>query len=86
MIHLTFTSNAGLITAIIHLWRIGMSATDIWTAATKADSISWLGDDKLPLMDVDTENKHVIDTLQAWIKDYVKEFSIDGLRIDGELP
>ncbi len=43
-----------------------------------------MGDDRLPLMDVNTEHPHVIKTLQDWIKDYVKEFSIDGLRIDGE--
>lgn len=45
---------------------------------------SWLGDDKLPLMDVNTEDQEVIDTLQAYIKNFVQEYKIDGLRIDGE--
>ncbi|OWZ60335.1 alpha-amylase [Cryptococcus neoformans c45] len=42
----------------------------------------WLGDDKLPLMDVNTENKAVISTLQAWISNLTAEYMIDGLRID----
>lgn len=41
-----------------------------------------MGDDNLALMDVKTEHPHVISTLEDWIVDYVKEFSIDGLRID----
>lgn len=44
-----------------------------------------MGDDKLPLMDVNTEHPTVISTLQSWVKDYVKEYGIDGLRVDGEL-
>jgi len=43
---------------------------------------SWLGDDNLPLMDVNTEHPDVISQLQEWIPEYVKEFGIDGLRID----
>ncbi|KIR67164.1 alpha-amylase [Cryptococcus bacillisporus CA1873] len=42
----------------------------------------WLGDDKLPLMDVNTENEVVISTLQAWIANLTAEYHIDGLRID----
>ena len=45
--------------------------------------VSWLGDDNLPLMDVNTEHPDVISQLQAWIPEYVKTFGIDGLRIDG---
>jgi hypothetical protein len=45
---------------------------------------SWLGDKQLALMDVNTENADVQQVLQNWIGDYVKEFGIDGLRIDGE--
>lgn len=45
---------------------------------------SWLGDDKLALMDVNTENAEIQQALQNWISDYVKEYGIDGLRIDGE--
>lgn len=44
---------------------------------------SWLGDDNLPLMDVNTEHPDVISQLEDWIPKYVKEYGIDGLRIDG---
>lgn len=44
----------------------------------------WLGDDKLPLMDVNTEHPDVISGLQSWIADFVSTYKIDGLRIDGE--
>jgi alpha-amylase len=43
---------------------------------------SWLGDDKLPLMDVNTENPKVMDTLQKYIAEFVSTYHIDGLRID----
>jgi alpha-amylase len=43
----------------------------------------WLGDDNLPLMDVNTENEFVISTLQSWIANFTQEYSVDGLRIDG---
>lgn len=43
---------------------------------------SSLGDENLTLMDVNTEHPHVIQTLEDWIASYVKEFQIDGLRID----
>jgi alpha-amylase len=33
-------------------------------------------------MDVNTEHPDVISQLQAWIPEYVKEFGIDGIRID----
>lgn len=42
----------------------------------------WLGDDKLPLMDVNTENTYVQTTLQNWIAEFVQKYGIDGLRID----
>jgi 1,4-alpha-glucan branching enzyme len=35
-------------------------------------------------MDLNTENPEVISTLQKWVADYVKDYQIDGLRIDGE--
>ena len=46
---------------------------------------SWLRDEKLPLMDVNTEDAGVISTLQDWIKDLTSTYKIDGLRIDGQL-
>jgi alpha-amylase len=33
-------------------------------------------------MDVNTEHPDVISQLQEWIPEYVKEFGIDGIRID----
>jgi alpha-amylase len=44
---------------------------------------SWLGDDKLPLMDVNTEHVFVQSTLQTWIANFTAMYSVDGLRIDG---
>ena len=41
-----------------------------------------MGDNNLALMDVNTENANVTSVLQTWIADYVKTYSIDGLRID----
>ncbi|KAJ7473969.1 glycoside hydrolase family 13 protein [Mycena latifolia] len=42
----------------------------------------WLGDQKLPLPDVDTEDATIVATLNTWIKDTVAEYGIDGVRID----
>ncbi|ORX36860.1 glycoside hydrolase superfamily [Kockovaella imperatae] len=47
-----------------------------------SEQYCWLGDLKLPLMDVDTENPFVITTLQNWIKNLTSTYNIDGLRID----
>ena len=42
----------------------------------------WMGDDKVPLPDLDTNNPTVIETYKTWIKDLVSKYNIDGLRID----
>jgi len=42
----------------------------------------WLGDDNLPLVDLDTENPEIVKTMQNWIKDLVTTYGVDGLRID----
>ncbi|KAJ3720226.1 GH13 alpha-amylase precursor [Lentinula guzmanii] len=42
----------------------------------------WLGDSGLPLLDLDTENSTVVDTMYSWIKNLVSEYSVDGLRVD----
>ena len=44
----------------------------------------WLGDTKVTLPDVNTQNPGVLSAYTTWIKALVKEFKIDGLRIDGE--
>ena len=42
----------------------------------------WLGDDNVPLADVDTENNDIVNTFNNWIKALVGNYSIDGIRID----
>ncbi|KAF9645246.1 alpha-amylase [Thelephora ganbajun] len=42
----------------------------------------WLGDDKVALADVNTENLWIVTTLNRWIASLVKDYRIDGIRID----
>ncbi|KAI0533916.1 alpha-amylase [Xylaria digitata] len=42
----------------------------------------WLGDTKVPLPDVKTEDSGVRDTFNGWVKDFVSTYGIDGLRMD----
>lgn len=42
----------------------------------------WLGDTKVPLPDIKTEDSGVRDTFNGWVKDFVSTYGIDGLRID----
>ncbi|KAI0070668.1 glycoside hydrolase family 13 protein [Panus rudis PR-1116 ss-1] len=42
----------------------------------------WLGDEKLPLADINTEDPNIVSTWNTWIGDLVKNYSIDGVRID----
>lgn len=42
----------------------------------------WLGDEKVPLPDVDTQNPKVVSAYKEWVKGFVQEYGIDGLRID----
>lgn len=42
----------------------------------------WLGDNDLPLADVNTEDPTVVQTLYDWIGALVKEYDADGVRID----
>lgn len=44
----------------------------------------WLGDTKVALPDVNTEDPVVISAYGEWIQSLVQEYGIDGLRIDGE--
>jgi len=50
---------------------------------TTSEQVCWLGDEKVPLPDIDTKNPTVIAQYGEWIAALVKEYSIDGLRIDG---
>lgn len=45
-----------------------------------------MGDDKVALMDLNTEIAFVQDTMNQMIKDLVATYEIDGLRIDGKHP
>lgn len=49
---------------------------------TTSEQVCWLGDEKVPLPDIDTKNPTVIAQYGEWIAALVKEYSIDGLRID----
>jgi len=49
---------------------------------TTSEQNCWLGDKKVPLPDVDTTNPTVIAQYGDWIQNLVKEYDIDGLRID----
>ena len=51
---------------------------------TTSEQVCWLGDDNVPLPDVDTRNPTVVAQYGDWIQDLVKEYNIDGLRIDGK--
>ena len=42
----------------------------------------WLGDDKLALADVDTENPRIVNMFNRWIRSLVEDYGIDGIRID----
>ncbi|KAF8469430.1 glycoside hydrolase family 13 protein [Russula ochroleuca] len=42
----------------------------------------WLGDAKLPLPDLDTENSTVVAKLLDWVHKLVQDYGVDGLRID----
>jgi hypothetical protein len=42
----------------------------------------WLGDGNLALADVNTEDEWVVETYYCWIQSLVKEYAIDGIRID----
>lgn len=42
----------------------------------------WLGDESLPLPDLDTDNSDVANTLKKVVTDLVAEYEVDGLRLD----
>ena len=45
----------------------------------------WMGNDRVALMDLNTENAIVQDILNKMIRDLVTTYRIDGLRVDGML-
>ncbi|OJT14173.1 Alpha-amylase 1 [Trametes pubescens] len=49
---------------------------------TTSEQNCWLGDTKVTLPDVNTQDPTVVTAYTAWIKALVQQFNIDGLRID----
>ncbi|USW53609.1 Putative carbohydrate binding module family 20, glycosyl hydrolase, family 13, catalytic [Septoria linicola] len=47
--------------------------------------ICWMGDTKVPLPDLRTEDAIVQQTFQRWIAQLVQDYSIDGLRLDSAM-
>jgi len=43
----------------------------------------WMGDEKVPLPDLNTQDAQVQAAYGDWIENLVQEYSLDGLRIDG---
>ncbi|KAI0256530.1 glycoside hydrolase family 13 protein [Lactifluus subvellereus] len=52
-----------------------------WNNLTSVQNC-WLGDTKVALPDINTQDPTVVSTYGSWIRNLVQEFSIDGLRID----
>lgn len=44
--------------------------------------VCWLGDSKVSLVDVNTEDEGVVRELNSWIGELVKKYDVDGIRID----
>jgi alpha-amylase len=51
---------------------------------TASEQNCWLGDTKVPLPDLNTQDPTVVSGYANWIKSLVSEYGIDGLRIDGK--
>lgn len=49
---------------------------------TTSEERCWLGDTVVPLADLNTEDPTVVAGFSSWIQSLVKEYNIDGLRID----
>lgn len=44
-----------------------------------------MGDANVELPDVNTENPSVVSAYNTWVQNFVQEYGIDGLRIDGTI-
>jgi alpha-amylase len=42
----------------------------------------WLGDNILPLADLNTEDPSIVKALNSWISDFTQKYNVDGLRLD----
>ncbi|KIM23256.1 glycoside hydrolase family 13 protein [Serendipita vermifera MAFF 305830] len=48
----------------------------------RSEQQCWMGDTKVALMDVNTEDPDVVSAYSSWIKDFVQQYKVDGLRLD----
>ncbi|KAI0689018.1 glycoside hydrolase family 13 protein [Cytidiella melzeri] len=58
-----------------------IQASDYFNNQTAVEQC-WLGDTKVPLADINTEDPNIVSTWNSWVGDLVQNYSIDGLRID----
>jgi alpha-amylase len=58
-----------------------IQASDYFNNQTAVEQC-WLGDNNVPLADINTEDQNIVNTWNSWIGDLVKNYSIDGVRID----
>ena len=49
---------------------------------TYSEQQCWMGDTKVALMDVNTEDPSVVFSYSSWIRDFVQQYNVDGLRLD----
>jgi alpha-amylase len=42
----------------------------------------WLGDSSVPLADINTEDQNIVSSLYTWVQNLVRQYQVDGLRID----
>ena len=40
----------------------------------------WLGDNIVALPDINTEDPSIVSTLNAWVKDLINKYQVDGLQ------
>ncbi|KAL1885186.1 hypothetical protein Plec18167_001843 [Paecilomyces lecythidis] len=52
-----------------------------WSNQTDIED-GWLGDNTVPLADLDTQSSFVQQEYQSWISSLVSNYSVDGLRVD----
>ncbi|PSR70436.1 hypothetical protein PHLCEN_2v13687 [Hermanssonia centrifuga] len=58
-----------------------IQATDYDNNQTAVEQC-WLGDQNLPLADINTEDDNIVNTYNTWISSLVQNYTVDGVRID----
>lgn len=82
----TDTSEAALAKQNVTFKKPEHYHSQCWIDYESHDSVEdcWMGNEEVALMDLNTENAEVKETLNKMIKELVETYQIDGLRIDGE--